>query len=717
MIRQYELVERIREYNPNTDEAFLNKAYVYAMRAHGSQTRANGDPYFSHPIEVANILTKLKMDDTTIVTALLHDTVEDTTVTKGDIAREFGEEVANLVDGVTKLTKLELADIDEDITENEKQAENFRKLLLAIADDIRVLLVKLADRLHNMRTLGFIKKEEKRIRIARETQELYAPLAGRIGVQFIREELEDLCFRTLNADARDSTVARLEALKKDHPDLVGDIECELEKKLAEKGVTGAHIYGRIKTPYSIYEKMQKQGISFEAIADVIAFRIIVDTIENCYRVLGIIHATWSCVPGRFKDHISVPKRNGYSSVHTTVMIGAHKVEIQIRTQKMHDFAEHGVAAHWGYKQSGADDPQRYGWISEWIDHMKEGGDALELLEYTKMEIFHDKVFCFTPKGRIIRLPRGATAIDFAYAVHSNVGDRCAGVKVNNIRVPLRTCLHNGDTVEIITSPQAMPSGSWEEFARTGKAKSAIRRAVRQQEREQHIKLGKSLTQRAFALFDLEITPENLALIEQHSGIFDTDSFYYELGHGHIKLDEIMRKAFPDLEKNTETDEALKDSKNISIPIAGLLPGVAIHLRSCCSPLPGDRIIGLLKETGGVDVHTIDCSVLEEYEDYPELWIDLRWDTTHDIENKPIYTTRILVEISNEPGALGDVAGLIGRHKGNISNLKAIQRKSDFYRFVVDLDVFDLGHLQSILGVLRDSPHIADIERMREPMES
>jgi len=709
MIRQYELVERIREYNENTDENFLNKAYIYAMRAHGDQKRANGDPYFSHPIEVANILTKLKMDDVTIVTALLHDTIEDTDVTKADIKREFGSEVALLVDGVTKLTKLELADIDEKISENAKQAENFRKLLLAVADDVRVLLVKLADRLHNMRTLNFIKKPEKRIRIAKETQELYAPLAGRIGVQFIREELDDICFRTLNPDARDSIVSRLETLKDANPNLVEDVEYEIQKVISASGVQ-ANIYGRLKSPYSIFEKMRKQNIAFEQLADVIGFRIIVDSIKNCYHTLGVIHQSWPCVPGRFKDYISMTKRNGYQSIHTTIVVGQHRVEIQIRTQKMHDFAEHGVAAHWGYKQNGANDAQRYGWVRELVEYMQDGRNALELLEYTKMEIFHDKVFCFTPKGRIIRLPRGATAIDFAYAVHSDVGDHCAGVKINGIRVPLRTCLHNGDTITIITSPQTMPSQSWEDFAATGKAKAAIRRALRNQEKEQYIKLGRSLLQRHFALLELELTDEARELLLHNAELPTDENLYYELGHGDIEIENLIQKTFPDLDKKVEFSN--KEKNNSIIPITGLLPGVAIHLQKCCSPLPGDRIIGLLKEEGGVDVHTIDCSILEDYEDYPELWVDLKWDRASDDITKPIYTTRIAIEMSNEPGILGQIATLIGRHNGNIANLFVHEKKSDFYSFIMDLDVFNLDHLQNILNALRSSPHIADIERVR-----
>lgn len=713
MIRQYELIEAIRAYNPNTDEGLINKAYMFAMRAHTTQRRASGDPYFSHPIEVAKILVDLKMDDATIVTALLHDTIEDTDVTKEDIEREFGTHVASLVNGVTKLTKLELADIADNIAEDQKQAENFRKLLVAIADDIRVLLVKLADRLHNMRTLGYIKKQEKRVRIARETKELYIPLAARIGMQYICEELEDLCFCILNPERRDSIVTHLETLKRNNPDLMNDLESEIHHKLASDGIVNCHISGRLKTPYSIEEKMKKQNIGFEEMADVIAFRVIVKNKKECYQALGIVHQNWAFVPGRFKDYISVQKRNGYQSIHTTVMIQEYKVEIQIRTQKMHDFAQNGVAAHWGYKQQNSvKDMERYGWIRDLIDYMQEGGNALELLEYTKMEIFHDKVFCFTPKGRIIRLPKGATAIDFAYSVHSKIGDHFSAVKINGVRVPIRTCLQNGDTVTIITSEKTYPSSEWSNLAITGKAKSSIRRALRKQEQEQYRKLGRSMIERAFELYRIEMTEEAKVLLKHHAHIASDDDFLLAIGKGDsIRIDKLMQKAFPHHDQHFR--DKISASNRPNIPISGMLPGVAVHLQKCCYPLPGDNIVGVTKEKGGIDVHRGDCYTLIDYEDYPELWIDLSWDHQDDTLQKTIYTARIVADISNEPGALGHVATLIGHHKGNISNLTATERTSDYYRFLIDLDVYDLSHLHGILQVLSLSEHISMTQRVAE----
>lgn len=706
MIRQYELVEKVREYNPDTNESLLNKAYIFAMRAHQKQKRENGDPYFSHPIEVAFILTQLHMDDVTIVTALLHDTVEDTHVTRGDIAREFGDTIARLVDGVTKLTKLELEATGHIVTESEKQAENFRKLLLAVADDIRVLLVKLADRLHNMRTLDAIKKPEKRFRIAHETQELYAPLAGRIGVQFIREELEDLSFRIINPEARDSIITRLEILKKENPDFIKNTQQQLQDIL-EQNQLKATISGRIKSPFSIYQKMRKKHLEFEQLSDVIGFRILTDNISDCYHALGIIHQKFSHVPGRFKDYISVPKHNGYQSIHTSVIIGGQKVELQIRTHAIHESVERGIATHWNYKQSANSNPIQYQWIRDLVNDMKNGA-ATELLEYTKMEIFHDQVFCFTPKGRIIRLPRGATAIDFAYGVHSDIGDRCAGVKINGLRVPSRTIIQNGDTIEIITSPQATPSQVWEEFVITGKAKNAIRRFLRTQAREQYIKLGESLLKTSLTSIDVYLTDSILEKILTISKIFEPAELYYQIGQGEINLTHLMKELFPEVSL-----EKIDDSKKMikRIPITGMIPGVAIHLGQCCYPLPGDRIIGIRKEDKRIQVHAMDCDVLESYEAYPELWHDLKWETDAQTQ-RHVYSVKIALEISNSPGSLGKISTLIGEHNGNITNLTVVERKDDFIHIHIDLDVYDLEHLQDILSTIEKVDYIQYIERVR-----
>lgn len=706
MIRQYELVEKIRAYNPNTDEAMINKGYVFAMRAHQTQKRASGDPYFSHPIEVAFILTELNMDDTTIVTALLHDTIEDTSVTRSDVAREFGDSVANLVDGVTKLSKLELEATVENASESEKQAENFRKLIIAVAEDIRVLLVKLADRLHNMRTLDAIKKPEKRLRIAKETQELYAPLAGRIGVQFIREELEDLSFKIINPSARDSIVARLDVLKKNNPNFLSDMQHKLENVLEQVRVN-CDVKGRVKTPYSIYKKMRDKHLEFENLSDVIGFRILVNDITDCYRALGVCHQEFSHVPDSFKDYISVPKLNGYQSIHTSLIMDRQKVEIQIRTFDIHEHAEKGVAAHWNYKKSSNDSPVKYQWIRDLVNDMKNG-KATELLEYTKMEIYHDQVFCFTPKGRIVRLPRGATAVDFAYGVHSDIGDRCAGVKINGLRVPLRSTIQNGDSIEIITSPQAAPSPAWEEFATTGKAKNAIRRFLRVQNREQYVRLGTSILRSTLSAIDITLSDDILEQILQKRQILEPSELYYQIGHGDINPNTLVHDVFP----HSPTEEHVQGVASMPhIPISGMIPGIAIHFSKCCYPLPGDLIVGIFKEDEGIQVHTANCSIVESYAAYPELQVDLKWETEADSKEN-IYTAQIAIEVTNVPGILGKIAIMIGECNGNISNLTVTERKLDFSQMHIELEVHNLLHLQDILSAIKKLGFVNNIERVR-----
>jgi GTP pyrophosphokinase len=494
MIRQFELVERVKSYDPGTDEDALNRAYVFAMKAHGAQTRASGDPYFSHPLEVAGILTDLKLDASTIITALLHDVVEDTETTTEDIEQVFGGQIARLVDGVTKLGRLELQ------SEETRYAENFRKLLIAMSEDIRVLLVKLADRLHNMQTLHHIPSEEKRRRIARETMEIYAPLAERIGIQGLKDDLEDLAFAELNPDGREAVLERLEFLKGKEGDLPAKIVEELRGNLRAEGLPAAEVLGRIKRPYSIWRKMQRKNVAFEQLSDIMAFRVVVNDLDECYRALGVLHGLYPVVPGRFKDYISTPKPNGYRSIHTAI-IGPERqrIEMQIRTREMHEVAELGVAAHWQYKQDAQKvDGRQYRWIRELLDILEHASTPEEFLEHTKLEMFQDQVFCFTPKGAVIDLPRGASPVDFAYAVHSEVGDTCVGAKVNGRLIQLRTQLHNGDQVDIITSKAQTPSPDWEQFVVTGKAKARIRRFVRMKEREQYGELGRQMLQKAFS---------------------------------------------------------------------------------------------------------------------------------------------------------------------------------------------------------------------------
>lgn len=720
VFRQYELVERVRTYNLQTDEALLNKAYVFAMRAHGTQKRANGDPYFSHPIEVAAILTDLKLDDTSIITALLHDTLEDTAVTREDIRRHFGDEVASLVDGVTKLSKLELKDRYGDGSDSLKQAENFRKLMMAVAEDLRVLLVKLADRLHNMRTLGHIAKPEKRRRIAQETIELYAPLAGRIGLLKIHEEMEDLAFAQINPEARSSIVARLEEMRLRDKEIVNNIEMFLIDKMREHHID-VMIKGRVKSPFSIFKKMERKVMNFEQLTDVIGFRLLVDNLETCYRALGIVHQAWPCVPGRFKDYISMPKRNGYRSIHTAIVMSGRKVEVQIRTKDMHEVAERGVAAHWSYKQGAGtpkNDPARYAWVREILEAVGDSGNPLDLIEHTKMEIYHDQVFCFTPKGRIIGLPRGATPIDFAYAVHTNVGNTCVGAKINGLRVPVRTRIQNGDTIDILCSDAQTPSPAWEAFAVTGRAKTAIRRFRRQRDREQYIKLGRVLFERMLEQHRLECTPKLLEQAAITLKFRQEDELYAQLGQGALDPKTLLETVFPDLDKSSIKPlviDPLEDENTVPdviLPMNGVFPGMGLYVCHDCYPLPGDRIIGIIELGKGVRIHTADCGHLANYENNLELWLDLHWNNRGEGEtNLSLYKAAICVDIYNKTGGLGAVTTMIGRNDGNILNCYVTERKIELLRFCIEMEVRDVRHLQNILKALRSLTQVGEVERI------
>src|SRR6266705_4517770 len=546
MMRQYDLIERVKRYNPNTSEALLNRAYVYAMKAHGEQKRASGDPYFSHPLEVAAILTDLKLDDATIAAALLHDTIEDTTATRAEIDQMFGKDIGALVEGLTKLKKLEL------VTKEAKQAENLRKLLLAIADDVRVLLVKLADRLHNMRTLSHMPPDARR-RTAEETLDIYAPLAGRMGMHEMREELEDLAFRELNPDAYGVVNQRLVALAERNVELIAEIEQQLARKLADRGIA-AKVSGRQKRPYSVWRKMERKSVGFEQLSDIIGFRIVVERVEDCYRALGAVHMTWPVVPGRFKDYVSTPKQNDYRSIHTTVIgPGRQRVELQIRTRDMHEIAEYGIAAHALYKD-GVGSPSEllsresnaYGWLRHTIELLAEGSNPEEFLEHTKLELFHDQVFCFTPKGTLIALPRNATPIDFAYAVHTDVGNTAVGCKINGQIAPLVSELANGDEVEILTSKaQIAPPAAWESIVVTGKARAAIRRATRVAVRNQYAGLGRRIVERVFAQAKKDYADEKLQGALPRLARASVEDVMAAVGRGEMKASDVARAVYPD----------------------------------------------------------------------------------------------------------------------------------------------------------------------------
>ena len=711
MIRQFELVEKVRDYDPAVNEVGINKAYIFAMQKHGSQRRASGDPYFSHPLEVAWLLADMRLDSGSIITALLHDTVEDTDASLTDIKRLFGEDIARLVDGVTKLNKIEIQ------SDRTKQAENFRKLVLAMSEDIRVLLVKLADRLHNMRTLGFVKSEVSRRRSAAETMDIYAPLAERIGMQPWRDELVDLAFAELNADARNSIITRLELLRSNGRDLSEKVIVALHKTLSESALN-AEVSGREKAAYSIWTKMQRKAAPFEALTDIMAFRVIVGSVEECYRALGAIHGAYQALPGRFKDYISTPKPNGYQSLHTGV-IGPERmrIEVQIRTREMHEIAEYGLASHWRYKQGDAvHDGKQFAWIRSLLDILDEAGGAEEFLEHTKLEMFQDQVFCFTPKGDLIGLPNGATVVDFAYAVHSEVGDHCVGARINGRIAPVRSKLSNGDEVEVLTSKNKTPSPEWGQFVATGRAKARIRRLIRLEQRDQYISLGREVAKAAAAEAGLTFSDRMLRPVLKKFELETQDDLFSALGEGLFTEAELISvlapKAARSISKLGEDRQAGKsaasqDNTNVkALPLKGLIPGMAVHYARCCHPLPGDQIIGIVTSGKGVTVHVSDCATLEAFSHTPERWLDVDWEEKS-LERR---VGRVRITLQNSPGALGAVSNTIGRQGGNISNLRFSSRAEDFFELIVDIEVDSLDHLAIIIAALRADSVITTIER-------
>ena len=702
VLRQYELIEKVRSYDPDADEGMINRAYVFSMKAHGTQTRASGDPYFSHPIEVAGILTDLKLDDETIVTAILHDTIEDTIATPEEIERLFGPNIARLVDGVTKLSKIEAQ------TENERAAENLRKFLLAMSDDIRVLLVKLADRLHNMRTLHFIKNEGKRRRIAKETMDIYAPLAERIGMYDFMREMQLLAFRELEPEAYDSITKRLEQLKEGGHGKVDRIGAELQLLLGSRDLS-VTVSGREKHPYSIWRKMQERHISFEQLTDVMAFRVITETTEDCYRALGVIHQTYKMVPGRFKDYISTPKRNGYQSLHTTVIHHDNaRIEVQIRSRDMHHDAELGLAAHWAYKQKReADDDHRAPWLRDLVEILEQSQDADELLEHTRMAMYQDRIFAFSPKGELHQLPKGSTPIDFAYAVHTTLGNQTVGVKVNGRVVPLRTTLENGDQVEILKSEGQEPQPGWLTFAVTGKARAAIRRFIRQKQRGEEIALGEKLYEEMVGRLSPELANElgdkALKAALKRLKLDDRAALMIAIATHRLRDYEVMEALVPG-STSAEGMEEAHPRQHAPVSIRGLTPGIAYNLGDCCHPVPGDRIVGVRRTGEPIEVHTIDCRSLETGQD--DDWIDLSWDS-----KSKGGTARLSVIVKNQPGALAAVTNVFGATKANILNLQLVNRDGPFHTDVIDLEVNDAQHLNRILSALRALDTVVQADRV------
>lgn len=702
------LIKKVSSYDKSCYLEILEKAALFSLTHHRGQYRASGEAYFSHPLAVANILADMQLDALTVITALLHDVVEDTNVTLEDIKNHFSEKVAQLIDGVTKLTRI------ENKSESVLQAKNFKKLVLAISKDIRVLIIKLADRLHNMRTLNHIQKPEKRQRKALETLEIYAPLAERIGMQAIKKELQDLAFDELYSEIKASIAARLSLLRSNDSESINDIQNILHILLKDNGIN-AEIYGREKSPYSIWQKMQNKKVNFEQLSDVMAFRVVVDNIQDCYRALGAIHSAYHMVPGLFKDFISLPKKNGYQSLHTIIVgPGQKRVEIQIKTKDMHRVAEYGIAAHWNYKQN---DNEKYGvkadiWLKELIEILNSSRDTSEFFENTKLEMYDDQVFCFTPKGSVVALPKGASAIDFAYAVHSDLGNNCVGVKINHKLAPLRTILQNGDQIEIITSKGHKPLPSWEKFVVTGKALNEIRKSIREEKSKEYINLGRVLVLQIFEKINLTISDN---LIQDLASFYDRDSvddFFCAVGEGRISQGNIIKKIST---MSSKTDVADKDldislpqhNKTVQVSIKGLIPGVAVHYAPCCSPIPGDPIVGLQQSRKGIVVHISGCEILQNYSQVPETWLDLSWDRE---SARGIYSAVLKVVCLNKPGSLAVIAIEAAKHGCNVSNFRIISRAVDFFDLLIDLEVKGINQVMNIITSLRSKDCIHSVER-------
>ncbi len=724
-MRQYELVERVQKYKPDADVALLNKAYVYAMQKHGRQKRASGDPYISHPLEVAAILTDLHMDESTIAVALLHDTIEDTSATRSEIDAFFGDEIGALVEGLTKIKRLDL------VSRKAQQAENLRKLFLAVADDVRVLLVKLADRLHNMRTLYYMRADKRR-RISEETMEIYAPLAGRMGMQDMREELEDLSFQYINPEAYETIRDKLQDLSGQNQALVKSIEDELKALLTEHGLADVKVKGRLKRPFSIFNKMQSKSLSFEQMSDLYGFRIIVDELESCYRALGLVHTRWRMVPERFKDYISNPKQNGYQSLHTTI-VGPlrQRIELQIRTRSMHDIAEYGIAAHSLYKEGRAagaanDETNVFSWFRRTIEALAEGDSPEEFLEHTKLELFQDQVFCFTPKGQLIALPKDATPIDFAYAVHTNIGDTCVGAKVNGRMMPLVTRLNNGDEVEIIRSGVQVPPPAWEGIVVTGKARAAIRRATRAAIRKQYSGLGYRILERTFARSGKTFSREVLASVLHRLGQSDVEDVIAAVGRNELSSVDVLKAVFPDHKDERVTIKPSVEEGWVSLPkgegMAFRLPeaegeagvplrglnGAAIVRFTPTGAVPGDRIVGITEDDGSIMVYPIQSPGLQQYEDQPDRWVDIRWDI--DSTNDKRFRARIGINVLNEPGTLARITSTIATLDVNIRSIRMDVIAEDFAEVGMDMEVWDLRQLTQTINQLKALDCVATVKR-------
>ncbi len=705
------ILEKIKEleelviYLNASDKSVISKAINFSNKAHKHQTRQSGDPFVTHPIEVAKILTSIKLDASSIAAGLLHDTVEDTDITNESIKKVFGDQISQLVQGLTKINKFSLK------ANKLKLGENYRKLLLAATEDLRVILVKLADRLHNMRTIEFIKDENKRINTSMETLEVFSPLAQRLGMKEWQDELEDLAFKSINSEARNSIIDRLNYLKSKDENIIDEIRYELSNIFLAESIN-CKIDGRIKSPYSIWNKIKKKNISFEQLSDIMAFRIITNSTRECYKCLGIIHRKFSYIQGRFKDFISAPKSNGYRAIHTSVMGPKNKkIEIQFRSNVMNQIADYGVAAHWKYKDPKKikdNDTKEYKWMHELLDLMNSSLNQDELIENAKINVFQNDIYVFTPKGDVIELPKSATPVDFAYLIHSQIGDKCVGAKVNGKLQPLKTILKNGDQIEIITSEESQPSPLWQRFAVTSKVKSQVRRFFRTKKREEYIIFGKQILDSFFEKENYELNKSTINKIKKDFKLSDIEDLYELVGSGNMTAVSVIKKIYPEF--NYKPTNKFKNQSEKSIKLKGLTAGMSYHLSGCCSPIKGDTIVGIVTAGIGVAVHTVDCETLASYNDNPERWLNISWDNS--VNKNIVSNSRLNVVLKNQPGSLGKVTTIIAKNNGNISNINFSIRKVDFYEIIIDIEVRDTNHLKNILAALRLVSEVSSLERIK-----
>ena len=698
-------LDNLTSYLSDDEKKKVYKALKLSENAHSNQLRKSGDPFIVHPLEVAKILTSIKLDSDSIAAGLLHDTIEDTNIGIEVIEKNFGKQISQLVQGLTKISKYSLK------INKQKFGENYKKLILATTEDLRVILIKLADRLHNMRTLKFIKDERKKINTSIETLEIFAPLAQRLGMKEWQDELEDIAFGIINPEARNSINDRLNYLKEKDENIIDEIRYELKKNFLEEDIV-SKVLGRIKSPYSIWNKIKTKNISFEQLSDIMAFRVITNSTRECYRCLGIIHRKYPYIQGRFKDFISSPKSNGYRSLHTSVMGPKNKkIEIQFRSNVMDQIAGFGIASHWKYKDPKKvkeKDTKEYMWIHDLVDSMNSSTNQDELIENSKLKVFQNDIYVFTPKGDLIDLPKNATAIDFAYAIHTHVGDKCVGVKINEKLQPLKTILNNGDQIEILTSEESQPSPLWQRFAVTSKVKSQLRRFFRSKKKDEHIIFGKDILKSFFKKENYEFTPKIKEKIKNEFNINSINSLYELLGSGKITASNVLKKIYPEYNVNSYKENVAKVEN--TIVLKGLTAGMSYHIAGCCSPLIGDKIVGIVTAGIGVAVHTIDCQTLNSYEDAPDRWLNISWDTSNNQSN--LSNARIIVVLNNKPGSLGKVTTVIAKNNGNISNINFSVRKVDFFEIIIDIEVRDANHLNNIIAALRLEPEVSSLERLK-----